>query len=184
MKNNTVSDWSPHLPGENLLTYTELILSLCLRQVTLHIKRKSRNDQEVVQRSFTTMSRDPSSGCPGKRRRAKAATWTSSVSSPSPSPTWRRQQQTSPRTSWWCTLAPKWMNWTSYLITHQVGIITATTTATSLTLTHLHLLSDDALGLLQRLRSFPTLLVHLPACCSVERQGHHNHIALTPPLQP
>lgn len=30
----------------------------------------------------------------------------------------------------------------------------------------------------------PILLVLFPACCSMEHQGHHNRIALTPPLQP
>ena len=37
---------------------------------------------------------------------------------------------------------------------------------------------------LQCLCLSPPPLVLLPACCSMERQGHHNHIALTPPLQP
>ncbi|KAF3832658.1 hypothetical protein F7725_026323 [Dissostichus mawsoni] len=43
------------------------------------IKRRSKSDQVDVQRSFTTTSRGPSSACPGKRKRVKAATWTSSV---------------------------------------------------------------------------------------------------------
>lgn len=156
-----------------------------LLQAILRIKRRSKNDQEVAQRSFTTTSRGPSSACPGKRKRVKAAMWTSSVSSPSPSLTWRQQQQTFPRTSWWwCTLAPRWMNWTSCLIIHPVGITTATTTATSLILMHLHLLFEDVPVLSQCLCPPPTPLVQLPACCSMERQGHHNHIAFTPPLQP
>lgn len=145
--------------GQGCLTKTDYS-TLFLRQVILHIKRKSKNDQEVAQRSFTTTSRGPSSACPGKRRKAKAATWTSSVSSPSPSQTWRQQQQTSPRTSWLCTPAPKWTNWTSYPIRpHPVGISTAATTAMSLTLMHLHLPFEDALVLLQCLCPSPTSLV-------------------------
>lgn len=160
--------------------------ALLLCQAIRHIRRKSRSGRGVVRRSSTTTSRGPSSACPGRRRRGRAATWTSSVSSPSPSLTWRRRQRTFPRTSWWwCTPARRWMNWTSCLTTPPVGITTATTSAMSLILMHLHLLSEDTRVLSQCLcRPPPPPLVLLPACCSMELQGHHNHIALTPPLQP
>lgn len=81
-----------------------------ISQGTPHVRRKWSGVQAAGQRSFTTMCSGRSSTCPGRRRRARADTWTSSACAaracPTSPPPWGRGQR---------ALGPRpphrWTNW-------------------------------------------------------------------------